>query len=116
MFEDIILHTSTRITETHMEDKRKIFHTFLTLHAHKSTTTDEPIAHLQFHQEVMAPSLELIAFTADDVVEALDPDNCELVRWLLEQMRTYDCHRQRIVGLIFEDNTVLSEVLETPVS
>ena len=94
-----------------MERERKLFHTFLSMHAHKAMPTDEPIAHVQFHSETLSPTDPLLAMTRDDVLEALDADSSELVRWLLEQMRTYDCTRQRIVALIFDERTVLSEVL-----
>ena len=61
----------------------------------------------------MPPDFHLIAFTRDDIVEALDANSSQLVRGLLEQMRTYDCTRERIVGLIFDKQTVLSDVLRT---
>lgn len=93
-----------------MERERKLFHAFLSLHAHKAAPTEEPVAHVQFHSDALSPADPLLAMTRDDVLEALDPAS-ELVRWLLEQMRTYDCTRQRIVALIFDERTVLSEVL-----
>lgn len=93
-----------------MEAERKIFHVFLGLHSHKACTTDEPIAHLQFHNDTLSPDAPLISFTREDVIEELDKES-ELVRFLLHQMTTYDCHTQRIVGLIFNKQTVLSEVM-----
>lgn len=95
-----------------MEEQRRIFDTFCALHAHKARPTEEPIAHLQFYNAAAMPiELPLLQLTRDDVLEALDADGSELVRWLLEQMRTYDCTRERIVGLIFDRRTVLSHVL-----
>ena len=91
-----------------MEEQRRAFRVFLTLNAHKATTTEEPCAHLQWQS-----GSTMYALDRDDVLEALDP-NAELVRWLLEQMRTYDCTKQRIVGLVFDRQTVLSEVLRCP--
>ena len=101
-----------------MEVQRKIFATFMSLHAHKASPTSEPMAHLQFYSEgaPLSPADPLLALTREDVLEALDavhPD-AELVRWLLEQMRTYDCTCQTIVGLVFDNHTVLSEVLRAP--
>lgn len=92
-----------------MERERQIFHTFLALNAHQAVPTEEPIAHLQFYNG-SCDNQELLALTREDVLDALDPES-ELVRWLLEQMRTYECTRQRIVGLVFDRRTVLSEVL-----
>lgn len=92
-----------------MDERRGTFRAFLALHAHKAPQgTEEPVAHLQFHP--VALEAPLLALTRDDVLDALDASS-ELVRWLLEQMRTYDCRTQRIVGLVFDERTVLSEVL-----
>ena len=93
-----------------MEKERKIFETFLSLHSHKADVTDEPVAHVQFHSDKMPHNAPLLQMTKEDIISDLDPTS-ELVRWLLEQMNTYDCTRQRIVGLIFDERTVLSEVL-----
>lgn len=94
-----------------MERERTLFRSFLGMHAHKASVTEEPVAHLQFYSDVMPHDMPLLAFNRDDVVDALDAENSELVRWLLEQLRTYDCTREKIVGLIFDEKTVLSEVL-----
>lgn len=102
-----------------MEEERRIFRQFLQMHAAKATPTDEPMAHLQFYspRSPLPADAPLIRLDYDDVLDALDADGSELVRWLLEQMKTYDCRRQRIVGLVFLDGTaakqrvVLSEVL-----
>jgi hypothetical protein len=99
-----------------MDDQRRRFDAFLRLHAHKATTTDEPVAHLQWHDAAMPLDLPLLQLTRDDVVEALDADGSPLVRWLLQQMATYDCTRERIVGLVFDERTVLSEVLRAPLA
>ena len=94
-----------------MDEQRTIFRSFLALHAHKAPATDDPCAFLQFYAPNMPHNLELLRFTREDVLEALDAHNSELVRWLLEQMRTYTCTRQCIVGLVFDERTVLSEVM-----
>jgi hypothetical protein len=57
----------------------------------------------------------LYRLTRDDVINEctagrLNKDS-HLVRWLLNQMTTYDCRRQRILALKFDESTVLSEVL-----
>ena len=100
-----------------MEEQRRLFRTFLSVHAHKACPTPSPVAHLQFYrgQEagLLLPSDDLLAFDQEDVLSALDTES-ELVRFLLHQMATYDCTTQRIVGLIFDERTVLSEVLRMP--
>ena len=97
-----------------MEEQRKRFQSFLALHAHKAVPTEEPVAHMQFVSDTMPLDAPLLQLTKEDVLEALDAEGSELVRWLLEQMRTYDCTCERVVGLVFDKRTVLSEVLRMP--
>ena len=95
-----------------MEHERKAFRLFLEMHSHKAQPTDEPVAHLQFHSDTLSASEPLIQFSRDDILECEELDeSSELVRFLLHQMTTYDCRTQRIVGLVFNTTTVLSDVL-----
>lgn len=97
-----------------MEEKRRTFAAFLALHAHKADVTDEPVAHLLFEDGgFRGTDTPLVAFTVEHVMAELDTD-AELVRWLLHQMSTYEPTRERIVGLVFDKQTVLSEVLRVP--
>ena len=93
-----------------MEQQRRALQTFLSLHAQKAEVTREPCVYLYHYSEDMPYDLALLRLSRDDVVGYLDTES-ELVRWTLEQMRTYDCTRQCIVGLIFDKSTVLTEVL-----
>lgn len=97
-----------------MEAERRALQVFLAMHAHKAAPTAEPMAHLQFRRAdaPLAADAPLIRFTRDEIVECEELDHsCELVRFLLHQMSTYDCTTQRIVGLVFDRTVVLSEVL-----
>lgn len=106
-----------RIMQAQMERERKIFRTFLGMHAHKAHPTVEPIAHLQFYEECMPSDLILIRFTRSDICECEELDqSSDLVRYLLTQMSTYDYTTQRIVGLVFNKTTVLSDVLTMPMA
>ena len=93
-----------------MEEQRRIYEAFVATHAARVPTTDEPLVHLAYYRGPDAPVSELRAYDRDDVLSVLDRD-AELVRWLLNQMTTYDCTRQRIIGLVFDKHTVLSDVL-----
>jgi hypothetical protein len=95
-----------------MDHERRLFDCFLAMHAHKAGPTEHPVAHLHFRDEAQGipHDAPLIALARDDVLDALDK-NAPLVIGLLEQMRTYDCTRQRIVGLVFDKRTVFAEVL-----
>lgn len=92
-----------------MERERNIFKTFLGLHHLKATATEEPVVHLQWHNDTLHPNAPLIRLTRDDLLEELDKDS-PLVEHLLHQVSTYECTRQCIVALIFDRRTVLSDV------
>jgi hypothetical protein len=94
-----------------MDDtKRKEYEAFLRIHHPKAPVTSEPVAHLMWKSKIRGPDDPFIALTRDEVVEALDTSS-ETVQWLLEQMRTYEPTRQRIVGLVFGRGEVMSDVL-----
>lgn len=95
-----------------MDEKRKIYQNFMSLNAHKAVVTDTPTVHVMFYEEgkTMSPMQPLISMSVEDVLEELDKD-AELVRWLLNQMTTYDCRKQKLVALIFDRQTVISDVL-----
>ena len=101
---------------TTLDERLKVFHTFLAIHAPKAEPTEEPTAHLQFYEDgaCLQPDRPLIAFSRDDIVEEFDPNGSQQVRWLLEQMRTYDCVHERIVGLVFDKTFLCSEVMRMP--
>lgn len=94
-----------------MERERRIYEAFVTMHQRQAVPTEEPCVYLQWHRETMDPGAPLVRLGVADVLDALDKD-AELVRHLLHQMHTYDCRTQRIVGLVFDKRTVLSDVLK----
>lgn len=97
-----------------MESQRKIFEQFLSMTASRARPTNEPVAHVCFYQrDCMPHNQTLLTMDQQDLLSELDAES-ELVRWLLWQLSTYDCTRQRIVALIFDRQTVLSEVLNMP--
>jgi hypothetical protein len=95
-----------------MEERRRQYDLFLRLHAHKARSTEEPTAHVCFYRggDGVPAAASLVAMRREDVLQELDGE-AELVRWLLNQMSTYDCRTQAIVALVFDDRTVLSDVL-----
>ena len=93
-----------------MEERRRQYDLFLRLHAHKARATEEPIAHVCFYRGSGLAAASLVAMRREDVLQEMDGE-AELVRWLLNQMSTYDCRTQAIVALVFDDKTVLSDVL-----
>ena len=96
-----------------MEERRRAYSAFMTCRATHVAPTEEPVAHLQFFDPSERASHmtgPLVAFSRDNVVAEFDVDS-ELVRWLLNQMSTYEPTRQCIVGLVFDPRTILSDVL-----
>lgn len=95
-----------------MDERRRAYSAFMTLRVSGVKPSEEPIAHLQFFDEKTSSHMSgpLVAFTRENVVEEFNVDS-ELVRWLLNQMSTYEPTRQCIVGLVFDASTILSDVL-----
>lgn len=93
-----------------MEEQRKVYQSFLTMHAHKGGCTEEPTAHVLFYRGSVPAAAPLVTLSRDDVADAMNKD-AELVRWLLKQMSTYDCRKEKIVALVFDKDTVLSDVM-----
>ena len=95
-----------------MDKERKIFETFVSLNLKKATETDQPVAHMQFYSESMDHDSPLLLMYQEDILSELDTES-SLVRWLLNQLATYDCTKQKIIGLIFDKKTVLSDIYWT---
>ena len=99
-----------------MEERRKLFHAFLTLNQHNGSRTSQPCVHMSFDPNNLRSPL--IVLTLDDFLHECSAGrfdrDAELVRWLLHQLTTYDCERQRILAVAFDRTTILSEVLWCP--
>lgn len=95
-----------------MDDRRRAYSAFMTLRAKDVACTEDPVAHLQFYDPVHSSHMSspLVAFTRENVVDEFDAES-DLVRWLLNQMSTYQPTRQCIVGLVFDSKIILSDVL-----
>lgn len=92
------------------DEDYRLLNSFVSLHGHQAHPTEEPVAYLQFAESYRGGDSGLIIFQKEDIPHELNVES-ELVRWLLKQLNTYDCRSQRIIGLIFDRDTVLSEVL-----
>ena len=92
-----------------MEVQRKAFADFLAMNLKKATATDRPVAHVQFYGEAMEHDAPLLLMDQEDILAELDKES-SLVRWLLNQLTTYDCTKQKLVALIFDRSTIISDV------
>lgn len=95
-----------------MDSQRRTFATFVTLNLKKASETDRPVAHMQFYSDDMDHDAPLLLMDKEDIISELDTES-SLVRWLLNQVMTFDCCRQKIIGLIFDRQTVLSDIYWT---
>lgn len=102
------------------DDRYRVFERFIAMHHTKARPTGEPIVHMQFYGADRPPlghDTPLLLMREEDLIEGESPPvnrEAPLVRQLLRQLRTYDYDHQRIVGLIFDRDTVLSHVMEMP--
>ena len=98
-----------------MEKERKTFRAFMDLYSKQAPFSEDGSrrATLMFAEEdgSLSRSSPLISFTLEDALEVLDKES-ELVRWLLNQINTHDPYTEKVVGLIFNPKTVLSEVMK----
>ena len=98
-----------------MEERRRVYDLFLRMTAPRVPTARARTAHVAFYRGTLSPGEELVAMTKEDVEQALKDElfdvEQEPVRWFLQQLSTYDYETERLVGLVFEDGMVLSDVL-----
>ena len=103
-----------------MDPKRQaILKTFLMLNHHQvaPSSDGERRAYLHFLKQDdeqngdALQNTELVCLCREDVEGELDIKNA-LVKELLRQMTTYDPYEQRVIGIVFAKDYVLSEVLQ----
>ena len=93
------------------DDMWKQYNIFTSLFAGRGTSTTCATAFVRFYSEDgMDVRKPLVAMTIDDVKNELDVES-RLVQCLLEQMTTYNCSKEKILALVFDKRTVLSDVI-----
>ena len=86
---------------------------FIDLHGFKARhhPTNQRVAHLYEYSSRGIPlNATLMQYTLEDVTSAFYTDSV-LVRWLIQQIQTYDTTTEHIVGLIFDKSMVLAQVI-----
>jgi hypothetical protein len=99
-----------------MEREQATLNAFVQVHGHKATKSSkyERIVHLAHNSEQgISIDATLTQYTIDDLVDhkLLNADS-QLVRWLYRQIKTYDVDKEHVIGLIFDENTVLAHVIQ----
>ena len=93
-----------------MNDERRTFDLFVKMHGNKATATSSPTAHVHFFDGTGIPAdCPLVQMTREDVLQELDKES-RPVQWLLKQMTTYECERQKLLCLVFDRSRVVSDV------
>lgn len=103
--------------EQSIEERRRVYDVFLRMAAPRAPTTRARTAHVLFYRGALSPGEPLVAMDEEDVQQALDKQELDVeqepVRWFLRQLSTYDCASERLVGLVFPDGMILSDVLRS---
>ena len=95
-----------------MDDLRRTYRAFLEQNHRKAVTTHTPLAHVHFYRGTLTDE-PLVQMNRDELIEyGLDPSS-QLVQWLFHQLSTYNTDTQRVVALVFDKKTVLSDVLRS---
>lgn len=73
--------------------------------------SDERLAHVAFLGDGVAPEASVWQLmSSDQIVERFDASS-DLVRWLLNQVATFNPDTQAVVASAFDDRCVVSDVL-----
>ena len=98
-----------------MERERVALASFVALHARKIIGTPrEPGVLLVEHSDLGVPlDAPMIFYDAEDLLSKMNREST-LVRFVLHRMTTFDPENEVLVGLIFDYDTVLIEVIRRP--
>lgn len=85
-----------------MQKEQQALINFINLHAHKaSISKNEKCVYLTKYRESGIPlNVTLDKLKEEDIIKNYDL-NHRLTQWVLEQLKTYDPHKEIIIGLDF---------------
>jgi hypothetical protein len=94
-----------------MDEKVRALDTFVKLHANRlPSATGEPLAYLVPHGPSISLTVKLMAYSRDDIAKHFDTTNTT-VNWLLKQMTDTDHFSASIIGLTFDDGSILAHTI-----
>ena len=94
-----------------MADEQPVLDSFVRLHANRlPECSSERVCYLVEHRSAIPLNVPLTPFSRENIVERFDTDSTT-VRWLLNQLTTYDPTRESILGLVFRDDHILTHVV-----
>ena len=98
-----------------MQDEQVALDAFVQVHASKLPTSrpsDEPVAYLVQHDSSgVSLDTPLTAYSVEDITSNFNVQNAT-IRWLLQQMQTYDKYTSCVLGLIFSKHVILAHVVQ----
>lgn len=97
-----------------MQREQKALEAYVLLHGHKlkGIVRSEPTAFLVHHTESGIPlDAKPTAYSIEHITAKFNTDDAA-VRYLLHQMTTYDSTSCNILGLIFNNSTILAHVIQ----
>lgn len=94
----------------------KMYHeldNFVRLHAHKlpAAPDAEPLVHLvPWSNKGIPLASTLVAYTTDEIKSRFNTDS-PTIRWLMNQLMTYQRHESHILGFILNKDNILAHVV-----
>lgn len=96
-----------------MQAEQNALEHFVRLHGskYKNVQSSERVAFLATYSEVMPLDVRTTRYTSEHIIKELNTEDTT-VRFLLHQMKEYDVLTQNVLGLIFQNGTVLAHVIQ----
>ena len=97
-----------------MEAEQTALHSFVRLHGTrlKGVRTHNRVAHLvPFSPSGILLHAPLQPYTVERIVAELDAESLP-IRWLIQQVQTYDVDTQNVLGLVFDRQSALAHVVQ----
>ena len=82
----------------------------LTMHFKKIKKTDKPCVYLIKESNAMNAQEALICCKPENITSHFDMDN-RMNQWLMNQLTTYEVDKQAIFGIILNNGSILSHVV-----
>ena len=92
------------------QDNIKKLHIFVSMHSGTVKTTPEPCVYLIQIDDLFDQSSPIKKFKQNDIIENFNKDSF-YIQWVMKQLTTYDCEKQVIMGIIVDNNTIISDVV-----
>ena len=95
-----------------MEEKRIALNAFVNLHGHKASLNRNArqVYITKFRDAGIPLNIELDTITREDITKEFNLEDYT-TRWVITQLNTYDPDREVVMGLEFENNTLLTHVI-----